>query len=190
MQWIIVFLNLAFVLLIIKEKIIAWIFGIIASILSVVVFLSPTAFLPSEALLYSVYVVLGFYGWFKWNSNRNSEELPIITVEPNAHLKYIGIGIATWVLLGYFTSEYTESTMPWADGFSTAFAFIATYLEARKILHSWVYWIILNLFSVWLYQARALDIMALMMAGFAIFSVVGWMTWNKKFKQQTVATST
>ena len=185
MQWVIVFLNLAFVILIIKEKILAWIFGIVASVLSVIVFLSPTAFLPSEALLYSVYVVLGFYGWYKWSSNKGNEELLIITVPTNSHAKYIAVGSGIWVFLGYFSNKYTASTMPWADGFSTAFAFVATYLEARKILHSWIYWIILNLFSVWLYQARALNIMALMMAGFAIFSVIGWIAWQKKYQQQS-----
>src|SRR5690606_42006899 len=38
----------------------------------------------------------------------------------------------------------------------TIFSFIATYLEARKILSTWYYWFLLNGISVWLQFDREL----------------------------------
>ncbi len=188
-EWIVLGLNLIFLILLIKEDIRCWLFGIIASTLSVLVFLSPNVKLYSEALLYSVYVVLGVYAWIHWHKSSETGKMPIQTWSFQAHVKYIGIGIASWVMLALFFGRFTDSEMPWADAFSTAFAFVATYLEARKILRSWVYWIILNGFSIWLYQARDLKVMSFMMVGFALFSVLGLYQWHKSYRNQ-VTTST
>lgn len=100
---------------------------------------------------------------------------------------YLGIGGVVWFMLGYFFKTYTNSSLPWADAFSTSFAFVATYLEARKILESWYYWLVLNLFSIWLYLVRDLPVMSGMMIGFFIFSIVGLLAWKKSYETQNRA---
>lgn len=185
-EWIILGLNFVFLTLIILENIWCWLFGITASILSVLIFLSPSVALYSEALLYSTYVVLGIYAWITWNKNKQKNGVvPIIKLPLIRHLPYIAIGAFLTYGLGWFFDTYTESKLPWADAFSTSFAFVATYLEAKKILNSWVYWIILNFFSVWLYRTRNLEVMSYMMIGFALFSIVGLAVWMKSYKKQS-----
>ena len=185
LEWTVLSLNLLFILLLIRENIWCWLFGIVASILSVVLFYE--AKLYSETLLYSVYIVLGIYAWINWRSNSMKAPMPIQQVARSYHLISIAIGIATWYALGYFFQNYTDSKLPWADAASTAFAFVATYLEAKKILHHWIYWIGVNIFSIWLYHVRDLPILAFMMAGFGVFSVVGYIVWRKRFQLQTTA---
>jgi nicotinamide mononucleotide transporter len=183
-EWIITGLNIVFLLLVINENILCWPFGIVASILSVLIFLSPDVQLYSEALLYSVYVVLGVYAWINWRRSSAKDKMPIRQESYMYHGVLIAIGLIMWAGLAKFFSFYTDSQMPWADAFSTSFAFIATYLEAQKVLRSWVYWIIINAFSVWLYQARDLHVLSYMMIGFAIFSVVGFYKWSNSYKLQ------
>ncbi|MCB9261104.1 MAG: nicotinamide mononucleotide transporter [Flavobacteriales bacterium] len=182
-EWTALVLNLLFVVLLIFERIEAWFFGVMASLLSVFIFIE--AKLNSEALLYSVYVILGIYAWLTWKTNSKKQPMPIKKITPKLLLTTFGIGLSVWLFLGWFTSHYTNSELPWADAFSTSFAFVATYLEARKILESWLWWVVLNIFSVWLYTQRDLTIMAWMMAGFAVFSIVGFIAWQRKLTTQT-----
>ena len=56
--------NLAFIVLLIREKIACWAFGIAGSLLSVWLFVH--VHLYSEALLYSFYAVMGVWGWLRW----------------------------------------------------------------------------------------------------------------------------
>lgn len=187
-QWLVLALNAAFLILIIKESIWCWVFGVVASAISVLMFASPGVALYSEALLYSVYVVLGLYAWFNWHHQSDrSKSMPVIRISEKEHLMYLGIGGVVWFMLGYFFKTYTNSSLPWADAFSTSFAFVATYLEARKILESWYYWLVLNLFSIWLYLVRDLPVMSGMMIGFFIFSIVGLLAWKKSYETQNRA---
>ena len=188
-EWVILGLNFVFLILVIREDIRCWLFGIVASTLSVLVFLSPGVKLYSEALLYSVYVILGAYAWIHWHKSSTKGKMYVQTLSWLLHAKYVTIGVTGWVILALFFTNLTDSEMPWADAFSTSFAFVATYLEARKILGSWYYWIILNAFSIWLYQARDLNVMSIMMIGFVAFSILGLYQWSKSYKNQ-LATST
>jgi nicotinamide mononucleotide transporter len=188
-EWVILGLNIVFLVLIIREDIRCWLFGIVASTLSVLVFLSPAVKLYSEALLYSVYVILGLYAWIHWHKSSTKGKMPVQTLSWVLHARYVTIGIAAWIILALFFMRLTDSEMPWADAFSTSFAFVATYLEAKKILRSWCYWIILHAFSIWLYLARYLNVMSLMMVGFVAFSILGLYQWSRSYKKQ-LATST
>ncbi len=182
LEWTVLGLNVVFLFLIIKEIIWCWPFGILASAISVFLFIDASLF--SETLLYSVYVILGVYAWINWHKNSKKTPMPILVKQRKYHLVTIIIGGALWLMLGYFFDTFTSSKLPWADAATTSFAFVATYLEAKKILHHWVYWILVNAFSVWLYHTRELKIMAVMMIGFTIFSIVGYIIWKQRFRNQ------
>ncbi len=182
LEWVVLGLNVVFLLLLIRENIWCWIFGIVASLISVVLFFE--AKLYSETLLYSVYVVLGIYAWIQWHTNSKKTPMPIQTKSLVFHGKALVICFLVWFGLGFFFKTYTDSNLPWADACSLSFAFVATYLEAKKVLHHWIYWIGVNVFSIWLYHTRSLPVLALMMFGFTIFSVVGYIAWQKRLKLQ------
>jgi nicotinamide mononucleotide transporter len=184
LEWISVLFNLLFVVLIIKELRIGWLFGIIGSLISIYLFYSIQLY--SEAVLYFYYVAMGFYGLSRWTLE-NDQVLPIIVWPVKKHLIAIVVGIIGTYLLGFFFSQYTDAAMPYVDAFSTSFSFIATYMEAKKIFSTWVFWIVLNTFSVWLYYNRGLGIYGTLMIVYAILSVVGLLAWRKSLMAQRAA---
>ena len=183
LEWIAVAFNLLFIVLLVKKNILCWIFGILGSLLSVFLFLSPEVKLYSEAILYGVYALLGIYGWYMWRGRKESD-FTIITWDIPFHVLSILIGLFIWIALGYVMTNYTSAQTPWADAFSTSFGFVATYLEAKKVLQGWYYWIVLNLFSIFLYASKNLDILALMMVVYSVLSVIGLIRWRKDYKAQ------
>ncbi|MBK9015577.1 MAG: nicotinamide mononucleotide transporter, partial [Saprospiraceae bacterium] len=52
-------------------------------------------------------------------------------------------GLALTLSLG-FCSKFTPTSFPYADAFITAFSVIATLLTIKKVLESWLYWIVFD----------------------------------------------
>jgi nicotinamide mononucleotide transporter len=172
-----VFFGIIYVVLIAKNRISGWVFGIISSFLSIFLFIFY-AKLYSEALLYSFYVIAGFYGWYNWSRQKESAEVYYMSLK--SHLIIIAIGLGLSLLL-YWTMTYffTDAEKPLVDAFTTIFSFIATFLATKKWIGNWIYWIIIDLISVWLYFSRDLEIYALLMLVYSVIAVFGYMEWKK-----------
>jgi len=81
--------------------------------------------------------------------------------------------------LGYFFGECTEAVNPYLDALTTIFSFIASILEARKILTSWLFWIFINLMTITLYVQQNLIIYVSLTIVYFVFSIVGYLEWKK-----------
>ncbi len=182
-EWIAVGFNLVFVLLIIKENKWGWPFGIIGSLLSIYIFIVSKYY--SEAILYSYYVFMGIYGWVRWSSNSRGQLL-VREWSVMKHLLSLVTGLILFMALGFGFSEFSDADKPYYDSFSTVFSFIATYMEAQKILSAWIYWIILNAYSVWLYMSKGLEVYGFLMVFYTILSVAGYIRWRKSMQAQSV----
>ncbi|MCB9244863.1 MAG: nicotinamide mononucleotide transporter [Flavobacteriales bacterium] len=176
-----VVLNLAFLYFLIRQRRVCWIYGIWASVLSI--FLMYANALFSEALLYLFYVVMGVYGYINWGEDAH-HRLRIREWSPVTHLYALFLGILILLGMGTFFDRETEADYPYHDAFSTAFSLIATYMETRKILSGWIYWIILNLFTAWLYFKKDMLWYAGLMLIYGVFSLMGYLKWRKEWNMQ------
>jgi len=177
--------NLIYIVFLIKEKIICWPFGIVGSALSVYLFMD--ARLYSEALLYLFYAMMGCWGWLRWHRRLEQDDNPVIRWHLNFHSRAIVLTCAAALGLGYSAQYFTDAERPFFDAFTTAFSFLATYMEITKVLETWIYWIILNLASIWLYQDRDLDIYAVLIGFYSVLSVWGFISWRKAYRAQVAA---
>ena len=172
-----VILGIIYVMLAAKNKISCWIFGILGSLLSIVLF-AVYAKLYAEAVLYIFYVLAGIYGWINWKNQKNETE--VYQRKLIIHLIIIGIGIVLSVGL-YFvlTSFFEEAKRPMIDSFTTIFSFIATYLTTKKWIENWIYWIVIDAVTTYLYFSRGLEIYALLMLAYSVIAVYGYLQWKK-----------
>ncbi len=179
-------LNLLFLILLIQEKIMCWIFGILGSAISIWLFMRMNLY--SESILYVFYVVIGFYGYYSWNhKDKNNETIHIAKWKYMPHVIALVTGLFTGYGLGYYFDTYTDAKNAYFDAYTTVFSFIASYMEAKKILSSWIFWIIINGATVFLYSSRGLDIYSLLTVVYFITSFVGYVNWKKKFTLENSA---
>jgi len=176
-----VILNIAFVVLMMQQKIISWSFGIAGSLISI--YLVWQQGLYSESILYSYYVFMGVYGWIHWK-NKNQGELPIIQWSFKKHLILISVSLVLAMLQGFLFHKFSDAQSPFIDAFTTIFSFSATYMQARKVLSSWVYWIAINAVTVVLYFVRELPVYSIQMIVFTILSILGYLKWRKELTAQ------
>lgn len=174
--------GLAYIIFLIREKIIAWPFGIVGSLLSIYLFIHSKLY--SEAFLYSYYVLMGIWGWIRWSQREATHDNPVVRYGLGAHGAIILTSSLGALALGTFFAQYTDAQRPYIDAFTTLFSFAATYMEVKKVLEAWVYWIVLNLASIWLYMDRSLDIYAGLIFVYAILSVVGLVQWSRTYRKQ------
>tara|TARA_B100000767_G_scaffold274935_1_gene309655 strand:- start:5430 stop:5981 length:552 start_codon:yes stop_codon:yes gene_type:complete len=170
-------LSLTFLILLIKENINCWIFGISGSLISI--FLFYRIGLYAESILYFYYVIIGIYGYQLWGTN-NKSELPVIDIPKNKHLTFLIIGIFCTLCLGYILNTFTDASNPYLDAFTTIFSFIASYLEAKKILSGWYYWIIVNGITLGLYINKELYLYFTLTLLYFTLSFYGLKTWKQK----------
>jgi nicotinamide mononucleotide transporter len=174
--------NLLYIIFLIREKIACWAFGIAGSLLSIFLFLD--ARLYSEAVLYFFYAGMGVWGWIHWHNREEIDNNPVIRWPFLRHLFAIVIACMFATALGYTVQFYSDAERPLFDAFTTVFSFLATYLEITKVLEGWIYWFVINLASVWLYQDRSLDIYAVLIGFYSVLSIWGFIRWRKSYRMQ------
>ncbi|RLQ22653.1 nicotinamide riboside transporter PnuC [Seongchinamella sediminis] len=174
--------GLLYIVLLIRENISCWPFGIAGSLLSIYLFIDGKLY--SEAFLYSYYVIMGAWGWLRWSQRNTAGDNPVVRYRLSAHVIIVLLSSAGALALGSFFSGYTDAQRPYIDAFTTAFSFAATYMEVKKVLETWVYWIVLNLASIWLYMDRSLDIYAALICVYALMSVWGLVQWMRVYRGQ------
>lgn len=172
--------GFAFIILIVRQNVWGWPAGIIQSLLSIVVFWHQG--LKSESMLYVVYVVLGFWGWYHWGKPRKNASTPITNWPLINWVWAIFGGAVATVALGYFTEHQLGAKMALPDAASTVFALLATVLEIRKKLPAFVLWIAVNGFSIWLYASRDLLPYAGLMVVYFVLSIWGFQQWHKAWR--------
>lgn len=173
-------LTLAYSVGLMFQKIWGWPLGILGSFVSIFLFVDVKLY--SEAILYGFYVVFGFYGWYNWAHRSKDNELKVIVKGVVWQITFFTLGILGVLGLGYFFQSTTDANNPFEDAFSTVFSFIATYFETQKILSSWLYWIVLNAFSVYLYYIRGLEIYGTLMIAYFVLSIWGYFEWRKSYR--------
>jgi nicotinamide mononucleotide transporter len=174
--------SLVYIILLIREKIACWAFGIVGSLLSIYLFVD--ARLYSESVLYLFYAVMGVWGWVHWHKRTIHDDNPVIRWRLQYHIAAIVISCIVALGLGYSVQFYTDAERPLFDAFTTIFSFLGTYLEITKVMEAWLYWIILNVASIWLYHDRDLDIYAALIGLYSVLSVWGFISWRRTYLAQ------
>lgn len=188
LEWSAVLLNFTYVILAARQKAACWPFGIVGSALSIWFFYLIGLY--AEAMLFIYYVLMGFYGWWAWTKgSAGKPELPISTWRVPRHLLIILLGSGVAVLLGFVLDNFTEAKSAYFDAFTTIFSFVATWLTTRKVLENWTYWIIIDLFTIWLYASKGAHVYAGLSVVYTAMAVYGFVEWRKRRRTSDLSPS-
>ncbi|HRG53685.1 MAG TPA: nicotinamide riboside transporter PnuC [Bacteroidia bacterium] len=178
-EWLIFIMAMAYVILAAIENVWCWLFGILASVLSVYLCYSGNLFLESGLQVF--YVIIGIYGWYEWlHGSKNKTELPIISYSLTKIFYLILIGIIIWIPFGYIARNYSTQALPYLDAYITAFSIVATWMTAKKIIQNWIFWIVIDALAVFLYASRSFYLIALLYSIYTVLSILGYFQWKRK----------
>lgn len=136
-----------------------------------------------DALLQVFYIIMGFWGLYRWlYGGQQADELPVTTLPFGQHLRLGLAGLVLTLLFGYFFDEYTPAAATYLDSFTTVFAVIATWLVVQKKLESWLYWIVVDALYVFIYARQGALLFALLLFVWTVFAVFGYFRWRAAWK--------
>ena len=173
-----VFFSILYVMLAAKENILCWWAAAIS--VSLYIYICFSAQLYPETGLQIFYLFMAFYGHYNWN--KKDQSLQISEWSISKHLFILIFGAILTFLIGFYFAAYTNAKMPIIDSFTTVFAVLATYMVVKKILGNWLYWIVIDAVSVYLYFSRDLHLTSLLFIAYTIIAIFGYFSWIKKMK--------
>ena len=137
------------------------------------------ASLLMESALNVYYLLMAVYGWWQWQTGGPQHStLAISSWRSSTHLRALGLVAILSLLSGYWLSQHTAAALPYVDSFTTWSAVITTWMIAHKILENWLYWIVIDAVSVWLYAERGLYLYAVLFVVYTIVALFGYRNWR------------
>ncbi len=175
-------LSFIYLYLSVKQKISLWLFGFLSALVYAVVFYQARFYAAMSLQLY--YLWVSVYGWYSWKKNRETtgKELPVRHTRINEWPLLSGVSIAIMLVYYALLSMGTDSPVPGADSFITAFSITATWMLARKQVEHWLIWIVVDSVAVGIYFMQGLYSTALLFVVYGVMAVVGWRQWRKNLR--------
>jgi len=174
---------LAYVILAAKGNILCWPAAFISTVLYTAIFYD--VYLWMDSLLQLYYMGMAIYGWFCWRKNKkNQTSLFITTWSLALHTKIIVLLAGISVGLGWLMANFTPADFPYFDSFTTVYAVFATYLVTKQVLENWLYWVVIDLASIYIYSVKGLAPTAILFALYVILALYGYYQWQQSLKGQ------
>lgn len=134
------------------------------------------------------YFGMSIYGWYLWNTpKKDGESLAVTWLDGKGWILSLAIFAASFALLGWVLLEFTDSTVPYWDSFTTASAFVAMWLMAKKKVENWIFWILTDVVSIPLYFHKGLLLTSFQYLFFTGLAIAGLLTWIKASKSHAQA---
>jgi nicotinamide mononucleotide transporter len=138
-----------------------------------------------ESGLNGYYMAMAIYGWYQWQRGGSGSQGVALSVwSARQHLFAIGLIMLATVISGYILTVTTDARLPYIDSFTTWASILTTVMVARKVLENWLYWIVINSVSIFLYLDRELYQTAAMFVLYLVLATIGYFAWRKNYLEQ------
>ncbi len=178
-EFIAVVLGVSSVIFSRKEHILVYPVGMVST--GIYIWLYITHGLYADASVNFYYTVMSVAGWVMWSKKTDGKSALSVTASSKRDWRNTWIFfLSCWVILYFLLRRFTDSTVPFADSFTSAAAFTGMWLMNKKKLENWTWWIITDMASVPLNFYKHLVFTSFQYLVFLILAVMGYITWRKK----------
>lgn len=109
----------------------------------------------------------------------DKSELPIARLSKGLFIILILLVFALTIVSGYFLKNYADSSLPYLDAFTTSASIVATWMLARKMLENWLFWIVIDMVSMFMYIYKELYATAALFLVYTVIAYFGYLKWKK-----------
>lgn len=168
-----------------KASIYLWIASIIMPAIYIFVYYEAGLYADTGINVY--YLLAAFYGWIIWSykgKNHKKGELPVTHVPTRLALPLSLIFVVSFLVIAWILIQFTDSTVPWLDSFTTALSIVGMWMLAQKYLEQWLVWIAVDVVSSGLYVYKELNFTAALYALYSIIAIFGYFKWKRMMREQ------
>jgi nicotinamide mononucleotide transporter len=177
-----VVLGVAYLLLAMRESLWCWYAAFASTAIFLVLFWNVSLLMESALQVY--YLAMAVYGWWQWQrGGAGHTELKISRWDNRQHLVAVAAVLLVSAASGALLQQYTGAALPYLDSFTTWGSVLTTWMVARKILENWLYWLVIDSVSIYLYLDRALYLTAGLFAIYLVIVLFGYRKWWLHYQQ-------
>jgi nicotinamide mononucleotide transporter len=178
-----VLFSFIYVFFSIKQNILCWPVLIIASVLNMIAY--NNIGLPLQVGMQFFFIGTAIYGWHNWNSD-NTLTLKVTTFGVVNNIKFISIGLILTLILTFILNNLTIDSLmyseyPFWDALMFMFNIIPMYMMGKKILESWVYFIVIDIISGCFWFTTNEYFYCILFFGYIPFAITGFIEWKKTY---------
>jgi len=171
-------LGLAYIIFEYRASVWMWLVGFMMQSLGIVLYYQKGLYADCGMEFY--YLAMTVYGYWKWiHGSTEKKELPIRHFPKKMILPWLGIIALVWLTIYLILSNFTNSTVPIADSFTTALSIIGIWALAHKYLEQWFIWIAVDVVTCGLYFYKEIPFKASLYALYVVIAVFGYFKWKK-----------
>lgn len=176
--------NLACVYCAAKERMATWPLGVAGILIYMVMFWQAN--LVGSALLQVFFLVLQFYGWYYWTTNKGQNRTHRTKRLNRKEFLFFGaVALLGYALVGWAIPRFfPDSVLPFWDSAILVGSVAAQQLLNRKVLENWFVWNSVDVISVVLYWHAGLYLTSLTYFVFLVLSVKGFLDWRREMARE------
>lgn len=165
-----------------KENILVYPVGMVSTVIFIYLYIIHGLYADASVNFY--YTVMSVIGWIMWSRKKEGSEILHITKSNKKEwIQSIIFFIICWIILFVVLKNFTDSTVPQADAFTSAAAFTGMWLMNKKKVENWIWWIITNIASIPLNYYKGLAFTSFQYIVLLVLAIAGLTEWTKKLKQ-------
>ena len=173
--------GLLSIILIILEKRLGWLFAAVASLLSSVMYFGTHVYFHSILSLY--YVGISVYGFILWKDKKSTKKLQISEYPFILHVKIILITTVISILMALIVQYIINPRYVIFDALVFSFAIIANYMQVKKIVSNWIYWIVLDSIVFIMDIKLGFVHLSYLNIAYVILAFVGFFRYTRRLKK-------
>lgn len=164
--------SLLYTLLFSYGYILCWLFALIAS--GSFLILCYQRKIYAELALQVFYLAMAVYGYLNWGEALETKApLPLET-----HAQIIGACIILILISAWLLGRYSDAKLPLLDSFTSVSSIAATFLMVNFYEENWLYFLVINAVSIFLYWKREMPLGALLFVLYTLLSINGYLVWT------------
>ena len=170
--------------LLIKQNIWTWPVGIAYTVASLHVFY--TAKLYADFTLHVFFLIMSLYGWYYWlrGNNRIDSELLVSREEKKVLVYSLVICSVAIIFTSNLFTLYTDADLPYWDSTTSILSIFAIWLQSRKKIESWIFWLIIDILSVGIYFYKELYFYSLLYSIYVVMAFLGYVAWLESYRDE------
>ena len=175
----------AYLILAVRENSLCWYAAAISTLIFLFIFWDVKLYMESGLQIY--YLAMAFYGWYQWrDAQTETASLQVSKWSARQHVVALALIATLTYVSGSLLNSGTDANLPFLDSFTTWASVVTTFMVARKILENWIYWLVIDSVSIYLYLDRELYFTSLLFAIYIVIIFFGWFAWNRSHRQRGI----